>query len=88
MTATTATEPQLTGQFHPERLAAQVVPFPGAYNMARQALALREAGKATAALELQLQLAWADRCIHCGHPLRRGDSRDAGAGRLCARIHR
>jgi hypothetical protein len=58
----------------------------GAYGMAKQARAFRQAGQVTKALELEIQLGWDNRCTVCGHPIGLATSREAGAGRLCARI--
>jgi hypothetical protein len=58
------------------------------YSMAARARALREAGRVTEAMELEIQLAWDGRCVVCGHRLRRDDSQAAATGQLCARLAR
>ena len=56
--------------------------FPMAYTVAAAVYGLRRRGYGVAALEAQVRLARAGRCIHCGHVLRRSDSLRAGCSSL------
>lgn len=54
------------------------------HRMAIEARSLRSKGLPGPALELEILLYWANRCIRCGHPLSKQRSVRSGQGRDCA----